>query len=228
MYKLPKTALPRWNQHSIFSPGIIDAPCPYCRRNLVTFSTQSWQNHVHFWSASSECPACHKESHFWLIIREKVNDPDSAREKTDVYMDPDPIWDQEYDKRIDQVSPRFALIYRQTVRAEMLGLDALVGIGYRKAIEFLLKDWAISDHPDEKDVIAKMHLGDCIQKYIPDPVLRDGFARVVWLGNDETHYQRKWDDKDIDDLKRLLHASLNKMACDLELKSLAETMPPKK
>ncbi|MGF6947536.1 hypothetical protein QF028_000029 [Neobacillus sp. B4I6] len=28
--------------------------------------------------------------------------------------------------------------------------------------------------------------------------------RAVWLGNDETHYVRKWDDKDLKDLKNLI------------------------
>ena len=29
-------------------------------------------------------------------------------------------------------------------------------------------------------------------------------ARAAWLGNDEVHYVRKWQDKDIEDLKRLI------------------------
>jgi hypothetical protein len=28
--------------------------------------------------------------------------------------------------------------------------------------------------------------------------------RAAWLGNDETHYIRKWEDKDLDDLKKLI------------------------
>ncbi len=28
--------------------------------------------------------------------------------------------------------------------------------------------------------------------------------RAAWLGNDETHYQRKWTDKDISDLKTVI------------------------
>ena len=32
---------------------------------------------------------------------------------------------------------------------------------------------------------------------------------AIWLGNDETHYERKWVDKDIDDLKTLIDLTLH-------------------
>ena len=31
---------------------------------------------------------------------------------------------------------------------------------------------------------------------------------AVWIGNDETHYVRKWIDKDISDMKRLIDLTL--------------------
>ena len=230
MYKLPKTAVGAWDHFAgdRHLPRVIDLPCPHCHRPFVTFTTaQRWNNHSSFESASATCPGCKKDVHFWLLVRGKANTSESVKDVTDIYIDPDPIPAQEYDERIDQVSANFGVIYRQAIQAEMLGLDALVGIGYRKAIEFLLKDWIIHDHPDERDKIAKMNLADCVKKYIDDPSLKNGFERAVWLGNDETHYERTWQDKDIDDLKRLLHASLYKMACEIELKSLDETMPYK-
>ena len=228
MYKLPKSAIGNWDrwQDNLYFPRVIDISCPHCRKELVTFTTsERWNNNRFFWFSTSACPACKETVLFWMFIRGPRNNPDSAKEATDIYMDPDPVPTIGYDKRIDEISPKFGIIYRQATQAEMLGLAELVGIGYRKAIEFLLKDWAISEHPDERDKIAKMNLMDCVKNYIQDPSLKNGFARVVWLGNDETHYERVWKDKDIDDLKRLLKASLHKLNCELELKSLPETMP---
>lgn len=33
--------------------------------------------------------------------------------------------------------------------------------------------------------------------------------RAVWLGNDETHYVRKWEEKDVNDLKLLVRLTVN-------------------
>jgi hypothetical protein len=33
--------------------------------------------------------------------------------------------------------------------------------------------------------------------------------RAAWLGNDETHYVRKWTDKDVRDLKILITLTIN-------------------
>jgi hypothetical protein len=33
--------------------------------------------------------------------------------------------------------------------------------------------------------------------------------RAAWLGNDETHYVRKWEDKDLKDLKKLISLTLH-------------------
>jgi hypothetical protein len=163
-----------------------------------------------------------------MLTKGQRDTPEMAKEATDIYMNPDPMSSMGYDKQIDEISPDFGIIYRQTVQAEMSGLDTLVGIGYRKAIEFLLKDWVISENPDERDKIAKMNLMDCVKNYIQDPSLKNGFERIVWLGNDETHYERVWKEKDIDDLKGLLDATLYKLQCEIKLKSLPETMPYKK
>jgi hypothetical protein len=33
--------------------------------------------------------------------------------------------------------------------------------------------------------------------------------RAAWLGNDETHYTRKWETKDVSDLKLLVKLTVN-------------------
>jgi hypothetical protein len=39
--------------------------------------------------------------------------------------------------------------------------------------------------------------------------------RATWLGNDETHYVRKWEDKDINDLKILIKVTLHWIEMEL-------------
>jgi hypothetical protein len=54
-----------------------------------------------------------------------------------------------------------------------------------------------------------MFLGKCIDTYINDLNLKECARRAAWLGNDETHYIRKWEDKDVNDLKTLIRLTVN-------------------
>ena len=44
---------------------------------------------------------------------------------------------------------------------------------------------------------------------INNPQLKIASSRATWLGNDQTHYEQKYTDKDIDDLKRLIELSVH-------------------
>ena len=43
-----------------------------------------------------------------------------------------------------------------------------------------------------------------VNEYIEDQGIKDLAERALWLGNDETHYLKKWIDKDLHDLKFLI------------------------
>lgn len=49
-----------------------------------------------------------------------------------------------------------------------------------------------------------MLLGQCINDYIDDDKIKKSSKVSAWLGNDETHYIKKFEDKDINDLKRFI------------------------
>lgn len=110
---------------------------------------------------------------------------------------------------IAELSPTFVDVYSQALVAESLGLPQLTGIGLRKALEFLIKDFAISKNPADREAILPKPLATCITDYIPDHSVKEVAKRAAWLGNDETHYLRKWEDKDINDLKVLISLSVN-------------------
>lgn len=114
-----------------------------------------------------------------------------------------------FPESIKDVSPSFIAIYAQAMSAESHSLDQLVGIGLRKALEFLIKDFAVYRNPGDKEKILGMLLGPCIDAYATDPNVQACAKRAAWLGNDETHYLRKWDDKDINDLKILVRLTVN-------------------
>jgi len=110
----------------------------------------------------------------------------------------------------------------QASAAEAYRLNLVAGMGYRKALEFLAKDYAVYDlrlELDEAkeagdqarmdkisaqiDEITGKWLSEILQM-IPDPLTKEAAKRAAWLGNDETHYTRVWTKHDVDDLKRLL------------------------
>lgn len=107
-------------------------------------------------------------------------------------------------EEIKQLSPSYHTILKQSNAAEGFRLDQIAGCGFRKALEFLIKDYAIHRYPDEAESIKKKLLGYCINEYVADANVKTCAARAAWLGNDETHYVRKWSEKDIEDLRILL------------------------
>jgi hypothetical protein len=114
-----------------------------------------------------------------------------------------------YPETVATLSPTAIEIMNQVAQAEARKLDQLVGIGLRKALEFLIKDYLIAAYPDKADDIKKTMLGPCITTFVVDPNIKACASRATWLGNDETHYIRKWEDKDIKDLKQLVRLTIN-------------------
>jgi hypothetical protein len=106
------------------------------------------------------------------------------------------------------LSPRFVEIVNQAKAAEDYSLDEVCGVGYRKALEFLIKDFCIALHPDKTTDIKRQLLGECITTYVTDADVREIARRAAWLGNDETHYERRWIDKDLEDLKHVLELTV--------------------
>ena len=97
-------------------------------------------------------------------------------------------------------------------------------MGYRKALEFLVKDYATYKWPDKSDDIKSQSLTRVINNYLDTPKIKQCAERAAWLGNDESHYVRKHDSHDLKDLKNLLELTkswvLHEIQTDNYLKGL--------
>lgn len=132
---------------------------------------------------------------------------------------------------INDVSPSFIEIYNQAFCAEQLSLDQICGAGYRRALEFLIKDYLMSEMTDEgqKMRVKEKPLGDCIKNDVDNSRIRSVAERAAWLGNDETHYVRKWEDEDVSTLKQLINLAVHWIEDDVATKEFLKKMPaPKK
>lgn len=120
-----------------------------------------------------------------------------------------------FEKQIENLSEEFVNIFNQASFAEQSNLDQIAGMAYRKALEFLIKDYCIQIHPDDRKNIEKMFLSQCIKNYVDHPSIKSAAEKSVWLGNDESHYKKKWKDRDISDLKILLNVTVSWINTDL-------------
>ena len=128
---------------------------------------------------------------------------------------------------ISNISPSFVRIYNQAYTAQQLSLSDICGVGYRKAIEFLIKDYIISKLSDEatKEKIKRKQLMQCIEQDIDDAKIKAVAARATWLGNDETHYVRKWEEKDVHALCILIDLTIHWIESEIESERLLKEMP---
>jgi hypothetical protein len=133
--------------------------------------------------------------------------------------------ERKFSESITGISPSFATIFNQASAAEGYQLPDVAGPGYRKALEFLLKDYAIKLRPSDAAAIRQMQLANVILTYLNEPRMSVVFSRAAWLGNDQTHYERRWVDHDISNLKTLIDASVHFIEMEVLASSLPAEMP---
>lgn len=163
------------------------------------------------------CPNCEKYS----IIEYQ------SKSKTSVYNIVKYYYQNEINinlpLNIENVSPQFVELFKQSAVAESQGLVDICGVGYRKSAEFLIKDYAISKAPNKTEEIKKANLGTVIKnEFEVFPKIQTLAKATTWIGNDETHYIRKHDDKDLKDLKNFLLACATFIAADYEADNALE------
>lgn len=128
---------------------------------------------------------------------------------------------------IKELSERFVNIYDQSHFAEESNLNEICGMGYRKALEFLIKDYAIKLHPEDEEKIKKTQLAPCINTYIDNERIKSLAIASAWLGNDQTHYCRKHEDYSIDSLKSFINAAESFINSEMEAIKAGELIKSK-
>ncbi len=115
---------------------------------------------------------------------------------------------------IKALSPNFAETYSQSETAESQRLFQICGVGYRKALEYLVKDYLCHKSPECSEDIRSEFLAASIKR-IDDSRIKTLAERSTWIGNDETHYVKKHEDLDFNDMKRFIKALLTYVESEL-------------
>jgi hypothetical protein len=92
----------------------------------------------------------------------------------------------------------------------------------------LIKDYAKSLTPEKGKDIEKKFAGAVVDEYIADKRIQAAAKRALWLGNDETHYLKKWESHDIEDLIVLIKLTTDWIDIEQLSKKYVREMPDEK
>ena len=189
-----------------FHYEIIDSfECPWCATKQRPHFIYGTFNKDELFILSY-CESCHKA----YIVKysytyDKINNRYFIGEYITYY--PVSMKCSNFDQSIKDISESFVNIYNQALTAESMNLNEICGMGYRKALEFLVKDYAISKFPNDADRIKSMELMNVIKNKINNPHITQLAEKCTWLLNDEVHYFRKFENIDIQNIKNLINAT---------------------
>lgn len=185
--------------------------CPICEDSIMPRMVQNFKNlKINIYSFLFECPSCGKGflGHYELSDQQETYQTSRYNLLNCIDVFPKIPKEKEFDNSLKNVSPNFCKIYNEALFAEIYSLNEIAGIGYRKALEFLIKDYCIYRHNDAEEKIKKQLLGQVISEFIDSSKILNLSKASAWIGNDETHYIRKFEDKDINDLKKFIDATV--------------------
>jgi len=196
---------------------IVDS-CPVCNRHIEPIQIISQIKKDQSIESINLCVNSECKSYFISYFKQ------NGRSYEFQYSLPKTIIKNEFSEQIQKTSPIFIEIYNQAFVAEQERLHHIAGVGFRKSLEFLIKDYLIVKTPEEEEKIRTELLGNSIKNRIFDQNIKSCAERAAWLGNDETHFTKKWEDKDINDLKLLLQLTVKWIEAEILTKSYLENM----
>ena len=97
-----------------------------------------------------------------------------------------------------------------------------------------LRQWTVYIYPHAhvdigytalQETVEKLLLGKCINDYLKNDRIKDIAKRATWIGNDETHYVRKWIGKNITDLKLLIDLTVHWIETEDLTDKMISSMP---
>ncbi|WP_017549370.1 DUF4145 domain-containing protein [Salinicoccus carnicancri] len=200
--------------------------CPLCKNLIIPKYILIHEKQYRFHELLCKCPNGECESLFFAVYTmSTIRQPGDTNKFKLSYLYPQSKSYEEFPKEINELSPEFIKIYNQAFNAEQAELNLICGGAYRKSLEFLLKDYIISEHPEDAETVKAIHsIQKCINDYISDSDIQQMAERATWLGNDETHYTRKWEGTDINDLKNLIDLTVYFIAMKIKSQKYRDEM----
>lgn len=160
------------------------------------------------------CTSCNSLFSIWSKHKAETNEHQEAEWFCDILnMYPFNAHKTLFSNEIISLSPEFASIYKQSELAEEQGLSEICGMGYRRALEFLVDAYIRKIKPNET-IDLNLGLGNKINNYIDDLKIKTLAQKSTWLGNDATHIVNKHPDRNITDMKKFIKAMTTMIDAD--------------
>ena len=181
----------------------IPKKCPICSTSFGDTPLVSY-----YWNVESDTTLissmyyCHSCDSAFMGV--SVGNPQQKTATLSNILPNSPFRPTTFSDDICELSSRFVEIYNQSERAEQSKLYEICGMGYRKALEFLVKDYVIHKDPSVADAVSVSMLSKTIDNYISDDRIKALAKASSWIGNDEVHYVKKHEDYNVDDLKQFI------------------------
>ena len=220
-----------WNEANSTVITVDGAPdkCPFCHTGMKPTFIAAYNTHTNgLYVILMNCPMDYCQESFVAYYEPaaKQQHPSHAITKptyngrTSVGK----LMGRIFEDEIVSVSEGFVKIYNEAFMAEQQGLLEICGVGYRKALEFLIKDYLISKEqdPEIQEKIKGKLLAACINEHVKDSNVKNTATRAVWLGNDETHYVRKWGEKSLKDLKQLIDLTIYWILAEISTQNFSD------
>lgn len=135
-----------------------------------------------------QCPKCKN----YYLAKFKLS---GNYEHTFLEIFPKGSFKSTFPKEVKQISPKFIEIYEQAITAKNSDLNELVGIGLRRAFEFLITDYiknVLLTEP-KKTLEQKIEQIDVRNVNVHSTLIR-------WVGNDTTHTKVTHPEFSVDDM----------------------------
>lgn len=173
--------------------------CPHCNAyedgKLLDKHCWSYVDNCSMGVVVYRCTHCDKP----YLVTYKI-DP-NAKRTTFVQFFPAYRAEEYKNERLENLSPRFIDSYNQSLRAEAIKDFELAAIGYRHAVECLIKDYAIIELKKDHEEVVGKKLINAIGEYLGEKELVATADVIRILGNDYAHYERKYPQHDFELLK---------------------------
>lgn len=198
--------------------------CPLCHASYyphpiytfgVTDSTEKYYDSYNIF-ALYFCPNCQDaflSKYFIYDYKSGYGNTASHR-----WSAPESLATPDVNKYVKALSPNFCKMYHQAHHAEIANLPELAGMGYRCALEFLIKDYLLHTTPgmsqDEQMQTKNLPLSRAINTLNNEHIKALALG-IAWLGNDSAHYISKHPDRDLQDLKNFFNAVLQYIVTEL-------------
>lgn len=196
--------------------------CPHCHKDIIPTLLAGY-NSALFSEAVFQCPNVDCKSiiigYYELISNDFLTDHKLLK------LSIGKVATKSFSDLVTGVSKQFPVIYNQAYFAEQNSLLEICGVGYRKSLEFLIKDYAIYLNPDKAERIKKTALAQVIIEFVTNANIKSVSSRAAWLGNDETHYVRRWETLDVQHLKKLIELTVHWIESEELTKSFINEMP---